>query len=88
MNRLTLTKTMTDSNTGLISNIAEILEEDSSSNKSSINLANENADYKGQADVIIGVKTGSVINYIIFISISTISIVAIVYINQKRKKKI
>ena len=55
---LVLTKTMTESNTGLINNKAQIAE---SSNTKGIEDKNQNV---GSANVIISVSTGTVLNYI------------------------
>ncbi len=55
---LTLTKTMTEGNTGLVSNEAEITE---SSNE--LGIKNKTQE-KGTANVIISVSTGALINYV------------------------
>lgn len=75
---LTLTKAMTEENTGLVNNTAEIAE---SYNESGIQDVDSTAgnqtqgeDDMGAADVIIGVKTGAMITYIGL----TISIIAII----------
>lgn len=68
--KLILTKTMTDENTGLISNIAEIAEAENTlgiSDVDSTPLNRKNGeDDIGKADVIIGVKTGTIVKYILF----------------------
>ena len=78
--KLILTKTMTESNTGLIANTAEIAEayntrgaQDKDSTPG--NKANKEDDM-GKADLIIGVKTGAAISYII-ITLSIISAIGI-----------
>ena len=55
---LTLTKTMTEGNTGLVSNEVEITE---SSNE--LGIKNKTQE-KGTANVIISVSTGALINYV------------------------
>ena len=68
--KLILTKTMTEENTGLVSNMAEIAEADNTlgiSDVDSTPLNRKNGeDDMGQADVIIGVKTGMIVKYILF----------------------
>ena len=61
---------MTDENTGLVSNIAEIAEAEntlgiSDVDSTPINRKNGEDDI-GKADVIIGVKTGTIVKYILF----------------------
>ena len=86
--KLILTKTMTESNTGLIGNTAEIAEAYNTrgaNDKDSTpgNRVNKEDDM-GQADLIIGVKTGAAISYIL-ITISIIAVLAIgVYLISKR----
>lgn len=67
--KLILTKTMTESNTGLIGNTAEIAEAYNTSGVNDIDSTPLNKMQKeddiGQADVIIGIKTGAAISYII-----------------------
>ena len=87
--KLILYKTMTDSNTGLVSNIARILDdEEYSSSTDKISSTNRNTEELcvGQADVIIGVKTGSmIINIVFWISIS---IMACFWVYIKKRKNI
>ena len=71
--KLILTKNMTESSTGLISNIARITEAyndleflDSETKTGSQVIGEDN---KEQADVIIGVKTGKIISFILSIMI-------------------
>ena len=85
--KLILTKTMTESNTGLIGNTAEIAEAYNTrgiSDKNSIpgNRA-KNEDDIGQADVILGVKTGIAISYILITLSIIIAIVILGYIISK-----
>ena len=95
--KLVLTKKMTESNTGLISNTAEIAE---AYNTRGINdkdstpgNKNNNEDDMGQADVILGIKTGALISYVL-ITLSTVTIIAIIgyliskqIINKRIKNK-
>lgn len=88
---LTLTKTMTEENTGLVNNKAEIAE---SYNEAGILDVDSTAGNKaqgeddmGSADVIIGVKTGAMITYVGL----TISIIALIgvcayFVNKKINK--
>ncbi|MBR3162585.1 MAG: DUF11 domain-containing protein [Clostridia bacterium] len=88
---LTLTKTMTEENTGLVNNKAEIAE---SYNEAGIKDLDSTAGNKtqgeddmGSADVIIGVKTGAMITYIslILLVITMIGVTAY-FINKKFDK--
>ena len=86
--KLILTKTMTESNTGLISNIAEIAEAENALGISDVDSTPANRkngeDDMGQADVIIGVKTGKMVEYIIFtFSMLAITGVCVYLINKK-----
>lgn len=67
--KLVLTKTMTESNTGLIGNTAEIAEAYNTRGAKDKNSTPGNKtkgeNDMGQADVIIGVKTGAVISYVL-----------------------
>ena len=75
---LILTKTMTETNTGLVNNKAEIT---SSSNL--LNIENEN-NQKGSADVIISVSTGALISYVsITISVLVLLGIGAYLINRK-----
>ena len=58
--KLTLTKTMTETNLGLTNNTAEILKSDNSQARPDENSEND----KSYANVIIGVKTGAAVTYI------------------------
>ena len=75
--KLILTKTMTESNTGLIGNTAEVAEAYNTrgaADKDSTpgNRVNKEDDM-GQADLIIGVKTGAAISYVLI----TLSIIVV-----------
>ena len=65
---LTLTKTMTEENTGLVNNKAEIAESYNEAGIKDIDSTAgnkvQNEDDMGSADVIIGVKTGAMVTYI------------------------
>ena len=79
---LVLTKTMTETNTGLINNKAEI--------KESTNLLGLNDEKRdiGSADVIISVSTGTVVSYVISTITTFIIIAALAYfINKKYLSK-
>ena len=67
--KLILTKVMTTSNTGLINNKAEIVD-----SFSAIGTDRDSENNNGSADVIIGIKTGGVISYILL----TITIIAVI----------
>lgn len=87
--KLILNKKMKNTNTGLISNIAQILETDKILNKDEeesnfIKTENEENN-KDQADVIIGVKTGKAIKYL-FLIFSLLVIIYIFIFNKKTKK--
>ncbi len=75
---LVLTKTMTDSNTGLVNNKAEITE---SSNE--LGIKDETND-KGSADVIISVSTGALVNYVATTVITLIVLAGLAYIVNKK----
>lgn len=78
--KLILTKQMTESNTGLIGNTAEIAEAYNTRGAVDKDSTPGNRvrgeDDMGQADLIIGVKTGAVISYII-ITLSIIIVIGI-----------
>lgn len=90
--KLILTKTMTDSNTGLISNVAEIAEEYNSleifdTNSTPLNRKTGENDM-GQADVIIGVKTGIILRATLLgIALLVICGIIIECSNIKKSKK-
>lgn len=67
--KLILTKVMTTSNTGLINNKAEIVD-----SFSAIGTDRDSDNNNGSADVIIGIKTGGVVSYILL----TITIIAVI----------
>ena len=89
--KLILTKEMTESNTGLTNNMAEINQSISvnNTNDSDSTLGNKKSgeDDLGQANIIIGVKTGAAISYILVsISILTITALGAYFINKKIQK--
>ena len=75
---LVLTKTMTESNTGLVNNKAEITE---SSNEQGIK---DETNDKGSADVIISVSTGALVNYIATTVITLIVLAGLAYLVNKK----
>ena len=75
---LVLTKTMTDSNTGLVNNKAEIAE---SSNELGIK---DETNEKGSADVIISVSTGALVNYVATTIITLIVLAGLAYLVNKK----
>ena len=89
---LVLTKTMTNSNTGLVNNSAEISEvfneRGLSDINSTVNNKNANENDYGSADVIIGVKTGEKETYIGVTIVSAIVIFAYVYYKKKKTVRI
>ncbi len=79
---LVLTKTMTETNTGLINNKAAIQE---SSN--ALGIEDETKD-TGSADVIISVSTGALVNYVIITITTVIILASLAYlINRKYLSK-
>lgn len=90
--KLTLTKTMTEENTGLVNNTAEITESYNESGLKDLDSTAGNKvqgeDDMGAADVIIGVKTGAMITYIgLTISIMVLIAIGAYHINRKILKK-
>ena len=90
---LVLTKTMTESNTGLVNNTAEIAEAYNSLNVQDTDSTPGNRQSKeddmGSADLIISVKTGAMVSYVA-LTLFLITVVAIgAYIMSKKilKKK-
>ena len=88
--KLVLTKKMTESNTGLTNNKAEII---NSYNTLGVTNASENASKqnnnkeskaKGSADTIIGVKTGAAVSYVALTLTVVIVIAAAVYLVNKK----
>lgn len=75
---LVLTKTMTESNTGLINNQVEISE---SSNQLGITDETKN---KGSADVILSVTTGALVNYVLITLSSVVVLAILAYIVNKK----
>ena len=86
--KLVLTKEMTETNTGLTNNTAEINQSLSINNSNDFDstLGNKKSgeDDLGQANIIIGVKTGAAISYIL-VSISILGMIVLVaYFLSKR----
>ena len=75
---LVLTKTMTDSNTGLVNNKAEIID---SSNELGIQ---GKTSQKGSANVIISVSTGALANYVATTVITLIVLAGLAYLVNKK----
>ena len=86
--KLILTKEMTESNTGLTNNMAEINKSISINNTNDSDSTSGNKKSKeddlGQANVIISVKTGAAISYIM-VTLSIISVISVsaFYLNKK-----
>lgn len=83
--KLILTKTMTENNTGLINNRAEIEESYNEYGKldidSTVNNAANNEDDLGAADVIIGISTGGrIFAYTILLILNTVLISVAIYL--------
>ena len=80
---------MTNGNTGLVNNIAEIEEAEDVNGKiiksdSEIDIQQIDNSNMGSADLIIGIKTGGLVNYVIT-SLTTMILIALVtYIIYKR----
>lgn len=85
---LILTKKMTNTNTGLTNNKAEIVEDYNnlgiSDLDSTLNNKQENEDDMGQANIIISVSTGKTIGFIIITLIIAICIGILVFFNFKK----
>ena len=83
--KLIMTKKMTESNTGLVNNKAEIVSSYNENGEESINNTENNM---GSADVIISVSTGTAMSYIIItIAISLIMSTAVYLIIMKKLKE-
>ena len=87
--KLVLTKTMTDTNTGIVNNQAEIAEDYNnagvSDKDSTPNDKNQNHDDMSSADLIIGVQTGNTLIYIsLLITIILAGIVATIAIRKSK----
>lgn len=78
---LTLTKTMSESNTGLINNKAKIAE------SSSTEKATNSKESTGNANVIISVSTGALINYIATVIILFVILIVTAYVLVKYLKR-
>jgi len=86
--KLILTKTMTNENTGLINNRAEIYQDynqyGNTDSDSKPNNQIQNEDDFGYADVIIGISTGgSIVGYIILVMLNAVLIVTAIKIMIK-----
>ena len=78
---LVLTRTMTEESTGTIVNKAELLE---ACNETGLGEVGEQQDNKDQANLVIGIKTGSIYLYIgLSIFIACIFIIGIYFIIKK-----
>ena len=79
---------MTNTNTGLTNNKAEIIEDYNvlgiSDLDSTLNNKQENEDDMGQANIIISVSTGKTIGFIIITLIIAICIGILVFFNLKK----
>ncbi len=90
--KITLTKSMTENNTGLINNTAEIAESYNDlgikdTKSISGNKAKDEADY-GSADVILGLKTGGEVYVTIFVVVMAIlGVTGYIIIKNKSKNK-
>lgn len=87
--KLVLTKSMTDTNTGIINNQAEIAEDYNKAGISDLNSQPNDKDPKdndiSSADLIIGVKTGETLIYIsIAITIILAGIIIVITINKSK----
>ena len=86
--KLVFTKKMTNSNTGLTNNMAEILEDYNAQGIADIdskpNNKQSNEDDLGQANVIISVSTGKTIGFVVTTFIIAIGLGVLVYINLKK----
>lgn len=85
--KLVLTKTMTESNTGLTNNTAEIAKAYNNSGVSDIDSTPNNngkEDDLGSADIIISVKTGAVIRYTLLTLTIVVILAGIAYVINKR----
>ena len=89
---LVLTKTMTESNTGLTNNIAEIADATSLNGTADVDSTFGNKksgeDDLGEANVIVGIKTGLTTNIltIVFILLVTMTILEICFIRKNKTK--
>ena len=86
--RLVLTKTMTESNTGLVNNTAEIAEAYNTLNVADMDSTPGNRqsgeDDMGSADLIVSVKTGAMVSYVA-LTLFLIAVIAIIaYIMSKK----
>ena len=79
-----MTKKMTESNTGLINNKAEII---SSYNVMGEEGTNNSENNTGSADVIISVSTGTAISYLIITFMISLVIATIIYLTIMKNIK-
>ncbi len=81
---LIVTKTMTENNTGLVNNTAEIAESYNEQGLKDINSTAGNnvkgENDQGSADLILSIKTGEVLTYVALVITSILIIVAAVYL--------
>ena len=82
--KLIMTKKMTESNTGLINNKAEII---SSYNDKGEEIISNSENNIGNADVIISVSTGTAISYLIITIIISLIISTVIYLIIMKKLK-
>ena len=79
-----MTKKMTESNTGLINNKAEIVSSFNAMGEESTNNQENNI---GSADVIISVSTGMAVNYLIISIMISVIMGTIIYLSIMKKIK-
>ena len=82
--KLIMTKKMTESNTGLINNKAEIVSSFNAMGEESTNNQENNI---GSADVIISVSTGMAVNYLIISIMISVIMGTIIYLSIMKKIK-
>ena len=81
--KLVVTKTMTSNNTGLVNNTAEIAESYNEKGLKDINSTPGN-NVKGEndqdsADLILNIKTGEIISYILLVIVTILIVIIIIY---------
>ena len=79
-----MTKKMTESNTGLVNNKAEILTSYNSTGREGTGNSETTV---GSADVIISVSTGMAINYLVITLIISLAFAIIIYLTIMKKIK-
>lgn len=82
--KLVMTKKMTESNTGLVNNKAEILTSYNSTGREGTGNSETTV---GSADVIISVSTGMAINYLVITLIISLAFAIIIYLTIMKKIK-